>query len=82
VTGVHAVIDSGTTTGSGVSSLTVTLTGNAAFSSASSYACTAEDTTHPAALVFVSNQSGSSVTFTIGPGGLAGDTIAYVCTGN
>ena len=56
---------------------TVTFTGNAVFTSASSYQCSPSNLT---ALNFVrpTYNSGSSVTFT----GVGTDTVGFICTGN
>lgn len=58
-------------------SCSVTLTGSAAFSSNSSYYCSATDMTSAAATKVV-NTSASQVDFT----GTGTDTLAYVCFGN
>lgn len=58
-------------------SATVTLSGSAAFTSASSYVCTANDTT-AANPVRVSQGSGTSITFT----GTGTDTVRFLCTGS
>jgi hypothetical protein len=55
----------------------VTLTGSAAFTTSSSYRCTATDAT-AASAVRVNQASGSSVTFT----GTGTDVINFVCVGN
>ena len=55
----------------------VTLTGSAAFTTSSSYRCTATDAT-AASAVRVNQASGSSVTFT----GTGTDVISFVCVGN
>jgi hypothetical protein len=55
----------------------VTLTGSAAFTSSSSYRCTANDAT-AANAVRVNQASGTSVTFT----GTGTDVINFVCVGN
>ncbi|MBR8293195.1 hypothetical protein KDW63_03260 [Burkholderia cenocepacia] len=56
----------------------VTFSGNAVFTSSSSYWCSANDTSGTAAAVNVQNQSGTSVKF-IGTGT---DTVSFLCTGN
>ncbi|MBN3848606.1 hypothetical protein G3N58_17510 [Paraburkholderia sp. Ac-20342] len=56
---------------------TVTLSGSAVFTSSSSYACTANDTT-AAAAVKVGQTSGTSITFT----GTSTDTVQFSCAGN
>lgn len=58
-------------------SATVTFSGNAAFTSSTSYACTANDTT-AANAVRVNQTAGTSVTFV----GTGTDTVQYACTGN
>jgi hypothetical protein len=58
-------------------SCAVTLTGSAAFTTASSYRCTATDAT-AANAVRVNQASGTSVTFT----GTGTDVINFVCIGN
>jgi hypothetical protein len=62
------------------STATVTLSGAAAFSSATSYACTANDLSSATA-VMVTQTSGSSITFSI-TGGNATDNFSYNCVGN
>ena len=62
------------------SSATVGLSGSAAFSTATSYACTANDLSSAAA-VRVTQTSGSSVTFSITGGGST-DNFSYNCVGN
>lgn len=56
---------------------TVTLSGSAVFTSSSSYACTANDTT-AAAPVKVSQTSGTSITFA----GTGTDVVQFMCAGN
>ena len=72
-TAVHIVQDTCTIG----TSCAVTLSGSAAFSSSSSYHCTASDAT-AAAAVKVAQASGSSVTFT----GTGTDVLNYICIGN
>jgi len=62
------------------STATITLSGAAMFSSATSYACTANDFSSAAA-VGVTQTSGSSITFTI-TSGTAIDNFGYNCVGN
>jgi hypothetical protein len=62
------------------SQATVAFSGVAAFTSASTYACTSNDLSSATA-VFVSQTSGSSVTFSI-TGGSATDNFSYICVGN
>jgi hypothetical protein len=71
--GVHIVADTCTLG----SNCTVSFAGPAAFSSVSSYQCTANDTSgnNP---VRVTQNSGSMVTFT----GAAGGVVRYICVGN
>ncbi|MGB6483370.1 MAG: hypothetical protein WBE86_07780 [Candidatus Acidiferrales bacterium] len=56
---------------------TATLSGNAAFTSSSSYSCVATDA-NAAALARANPASGTSITVT----GVASDTVRYVCVGN
>lgn len=56
---------------------TVTLSGSAAYTSSTSYACTANDTT-AAAAVKVGQTSGTSITFT----GTSTDTVQFMCAGS
>jgi hypothetical protein len=56
---------------------TITLSGGAAFTSNSTYVCSANDET-AAAAVKVTRTSGTSITFT----GTTTDTVAYHCIGN
>lgn len=58
-------------------SATVTLSGNAVFTSSSSYVCTANDTT-AANAVKVSQGSGTSIAFT----GTSTDTVQFACAGS
>lgn len=58
-------------------SATVTLSGSAVFSSASTYTCTANDTT-AANAVKVSQSSGTSITFT----GTGTDSVQFLCAGS
>src|SRR5947207_1261792 len=69
----HIVQDTVTLSGG---TATVTLTGSAAFSSASSYTCVAIDETGTNAIK-VTQTSGSSITFT----GTGTDVIRYICIG-
>ncbi len=69
----HIVQDTVTLSGG---TATVTLTGSAVFSSASSYTCVAIDETGTNA-VKVTQTSGSSITFT----GTGTDVIRYICIG-
>ncbi len=62
------------------SQATVTFSGSAAFTSSNSYACTANDLSSATA-VFVSQTSGTSVTFSI-TAGSAIDNFSYICIGN
>ena len=71
----HAVTASGTIGTAGTT--TITLSGAAAFTSVSSYGCTANDSTS-ASVIRVSNASGNSLTLF----GSAGDTYYVICTGN
>jgi hypothetical protein len=73
----HAVQGSVSTTGGNG---TVTLTAGAAFTSLSSYVCTANDTSANSA-VQITQSSGTSVTFTVA-GMPANHTVQYHCTGN
>ena len=70
----HIVTDTATLSGGTV---TVTLSGSAVFTSATTFSCTANDDTglNPVKVV---NNSGSSVTFT----GTTTDVIRYICAGN
>jgi hypothetical protein len=62
------------------STATITLSGAAAFTSGTSYACTANDLSSATA-VRVTQTSGTSVTFSI-TGGSAVDNFSYNCVGN
>jgi hypothetical protein len=73
VTNPH--VDSGT----GTSPLTVTFSGVNAFTSASSFVCTAADLTGNTKGVKVDQTSGTSITVTAGTGG---DTVNYICVGD
>lgn len=59
-------------------SCTVTLTGSAVFTSATSYTCSCHDNTIPANACSVSQTSSSAVAFT----GIGTDTLFYWCGGN
>jgi hypothetical protein len=59
---------------------TITFSGSAAFTSANSYACTANDLSSATA-VLVTQTSGTSVTFSI-TGGTSIDNFSYNCVGN
>jgi hypothetical protein len=74
VSNPHTVIGRVTSTGT---SVTVTLTGSAAFTSSTSYQCVASNN-HTGSFT-VTYVSGSQ--FTIGAIGWS-DTMAYICTGN
>jgi hypothetical protein len=71
----HSVIDNATIGGGG--SVTITLTGPAQFTSATSYTVTANDTTGVAAPVSVQNVSGASFTIF----GVPGHTVNFVAVG-
>ena len=73
-TNVHHVFGSATLSGGTV---VVTLTGAAAFTSETTYFCTANDETATAA-VKITRTSGTSITFT----GTTTDVVAYHCVGN
>lgn len=78
---VHAVTGTFTMPGTNGPS-TVTLSGDAAFTSASSYVCTIDDSTTPGANPQIKRTSGT--TFTLQTSGVAAqnDTISFVCLGN
>lgn len=78
INSVHIVEDTATFA---ATTVTVTLTGSAVFSSAASFTCWASDTAAPAP-IRVQNGSGSSVIFTGGAGAGATDVINYGCIGN
>lgn len=73
-TAVHLVRDTGTLVGG---TLTVTLTGSAAYTSSSTYTCAADDSSGLFGMD-VTYTSGSSVTFN----GNSTDTFRYLCVGN
>ena len=62
------------------STATITLSGAAAFTSATSYVCTGNDVSNATA-VLVSQITGVAVTFSIN-GGSASDNFNYICVGN
>jgi hypothetical protein len=62
------------------STATISLSGAAAFSSATTYSCTANDLSSATAIL-VTQTSGGSVTFSITGGG-ATDNFSYMCVGN
>lgn len=74
-TNSHIVIDKVTIPGGGMA--TVSLTGPAAFTSSTSYICTAVDITAKNRSPQISQVSGSQITFTDN----AGDVIQYHCIG-
>lgn len=59
-------------------SVTVTLAGSAAFTSATSYICTASDITTKNRSPQIAQMSGASIIFTAN----VGDTVQYHCIGN
>lgn len=71
----HTVVGTATLS---LGSVTVNFSGSAAFTQASSYVCTGNDTGGSALAVSAVNQSGSTVKFF----GTLGDTISFTCTGN
>lgn len=72
----HLVVDKVTIPGSG--SITITLTGPSAFTTATSYVCIASDITMKNRAPAVLQVSGSQITFTAN----AGDVVQYICVGN
>jgi hypothetical protein len=71
----HIVEDTGTLS---EGTLTVTLTGSAVYSIATSYNCSAQDTTTPANRITSTYSSGSRIVFT----GTGTDAFNYTCWGN
>jgi hypothetical protein len=62
---------------------TVTLSGSAAFTSGTSYACTTLDNTPGAnKTAVVTTTSGTSITISNAGGGSNSDTIMFICVGN
>jgi hypothetical protein len=62
------------------STATITFSGSAAFTSANSYACTANDLSSATA-VLVTQTSGTSATFSV-TGSSSTDNFSYICVGN
>jgi hypothetical protein len=75
-TNTHIVVDT-VQLSSGSGTATVTFTGSAVFTSASTFACAATDNTNPDA-VQVSKSSGSSIAFKGNPS----DVVGYSCVGD
>jgi hypothetical protein len=78
--GAHTVSDSGTLSSGTPSTVTVTLTGSAAFTSSSSYNCTVTNKTTQANPLKVTYSSGSSFVVT-GPNTVT-DGFSFICVGN
>jgi hypothetical protein len=76
--GAHIVYGTASLVSGSPDSVTVTLSGTATFSSASSYACTANDTQNVEPIQ-VRNLDGANFTL-IGSGDL--DIVSYICVGN
>lgn len=72
---VHIVQDTATLA---AGTVTVTLTGSAVFTSATSYTCVAKDTTTPANAASCAQTSGTSITIT----GTGTDVVRYILIGN
>jgi hypothetical protein len=70
--------------GTGTVGTAVTLSGAAAFSSASSYTCYGSDLTTPAAVITFTYNSRDVEAFNTAPvgGGATGDSVRFVCTGD
>lgn len=69
----------GTRTGVTTTSVTVTLTGSAVFSSATSYRCTAQNVTNTSSRVRLTQVSGTQFTLQAQTGTI---DVNYVCIGN
>jgi hypothetical protein len=78
VTSPHTVRDTATLT---LGTVTVTLSGSAAYTSATSYVCVANSATAATSSLEVSNESGSKFTITSSNNKDAG-AVGFVCTGN
>ena len=72
----HVVVDTVTLSGAGTA--TVTLVDGAAFTSATSYICLADDITAKNRSPQITQTSGTSITFT----GNAGDVVHFICIGS
>lgn len=79
-TNLHVVEDSGTLTSASPSTVTVTLTGSAAFTSSSSYNCSVTNKTTQANPLKISYTDGSHFVVT-GPNTVT-DSFSFVCVGN
>lgn len=77
----HAVTGTFTMPGTNGPS-TVTLSGAAAFSSASSYVCTTGDSTTPGADPQIVRTSGTAFTLQTSGAGAQNDVISFICLGN
>jgi hypothetical protein len=76
----HTVRDTATLNGANPSAVTVTLSGSAAYTSATSYVCVANGVAVASAMA-VSNVSGTSFTIT-SSGKAESGAVGFVCTGN
>lgn len=79
-TNLHIVEDSGTLTSSSPSTVTITLTGSAAFTSSSSYNCSVTNKTTQANPLKITYTDGSHFVVT-GPNTVT-DSFSFVCVGN